>query len=115
MAQHTEFVKGNKTYVASFGGKGGLAMPPSKQLLIGEKELHTHVPFSPAASLGTSEGDAHIIRNDAGEVASHSRCGKRQLSLRCLEDTGDDDAAMRIFPAKALGFSVALRSGVRTE
>ncbi|KAJ7285302.1 carbonic anhydrase [Mycena rebaudengoi] len=65
MPQHTEFVKRNEPYVASFGDKGSLAMPPAKQLTI---VTCMDARLDPAASLGISEGDAHIIRNAGGVV-----------------------------------------------
>lgn len=34
--QHTEFAKRNEQYVANFGDKGSLPMPPGKKLIIGD-------------------------------------------------------------------------------
>jgi hypothetical protein len=45
--QHTEFVKRNEAYVAAFGKKGDLAMPPAKKLIIGPS-----VPSRSPVSLG---------------------------------------------------------------
>ncbi|KAJ6560429.1 carbonic anhydrase [Mycena capillaripes] len=66
--QHTEFVKRNEQYVASFGDKGNLAMPPAKKLII---VTCMDARLDPAAHLGIKEGDAHVIRN-AGGVARDS-------------------------------------------
>ncbi|KAF8214053.1 carbonic anhydrase [Mycena galopus ATCC 62051] len=63
--QHTEFLKDNEQYVASFGDKGSLAMPPARKLII---VTCMDARLDPAAFLGIKEGDAHIIRN-AGGVA----------------------------------------------
>jgi len=65
MPQHTEFLKDNEQYVASFGDKGSLAMPPARKLII---VTCMDARLDPAAFLGIKEGDAHIIRN-AGGVA----------------------------------------------
>lgn len=35
MSEHTHFAGANEKYVASFGDKGSLSLPPSKQLTVG--------------------------------------------------------------------------------
>ena len=35
MSAHKDFAKANEAYVATFGDKGDLPLPPSKKLLIG--------------------------------------------------------------------------------
>ncbi|KAF7332464.1 Carbonic anhydrase [Mycena kentingensis (nom. inval.)] len=78
MPQHTEFAAKNAKYVASFGDKGSLPMPPGKKLIV---LTCMDARLDPAAHLGLSEGDAHVIRN-AGGMAT--RPTNRKDSLRSL-------------------------------
>jgi hypothetical protein len=55
-SQHTEFVKHNEHYVANFGNKGNLAMPPAKKLIIGRL---------PVLSLGHIESNTPVTCMDA--------------------------------------------------
>ncbi|KXS22163.1 carbonic anhydrase [Gonapodya prolifera JEL478] len=56
----------NATYVASFGDKASLPLPPGKKVaIVGcmDARLNTH------AATGLHEGDAHHIRNAGGRVS----------------------------------------------
>ncbi|KAJ7498490.1 carbonic anhydrase [Mycena latifolia] len=93
--QHTEFVKRNEPYVASFGNKGDLAMPPAKKLVI---EILPRL--SPAAHLGIKEGDAHIIRNAGGMVKDELRSliiSQRLLGTREIAVFHHTDCGMLTF------------------
>ena len=41
MSAYQDFAKANDEYVATFGDKGNLPLPPSKKLLIGERFIWT--------------------------------------------------------------------------
>ena len=41
MSAYQDFAKANDEYVATFGDKGNLPLPPSKKLLIGEWYIRT--------------------------------------------------------------------------
>ncbi|KAF7294324.1 Carbonic anhydrase [Mycena chlorophos] len=66
--EHAEFLSQNAQYVASFGDKGALAMPPARKLAI---VTCMDARLDPAAHLGLKEGEAHVIRN-AGGVAKEA-------------------------------------------
>ncbi|KAJ7129254.1 carbonic anhydrase [Mycena epipterygia] len=93
MPQHTEFVKSNEQYVAAFGNKGDLAMPPAKKLII---VTCMDARLDPAAHLGIKEGDAHIIRNAGGVakdelrslVISQRLLGTREIAVFHHTDCG---------------------------
>ncbi|KAH9912250.1 carbonic anhydrase [Epithele typhae] len=68
MSAHKDFVKPNEAYVASFGDKGNLPLPPSKKLLI---VTCMDARINVYAELGIREGEAHIVRN-AGGVAKEA-------------------------------------------
>jgi len=65
MSAHTHFLQANAEYVASFGGKGSLAVPPAKKLIV---VTCMDARLDPAAHLGIKEGDAHVIRNAGGST-----------------------------------------------
>ncbi|KAJ6515407.1 carbonic anhydrase [Mycena sanguinolenta] len=91
--QHTEFVQRNEPYVASFGDKGALPMPPGKKLLI---ITCMDARLDPAAYLGIKEGDAHVIRNAGGVskdeirsiVLSQRLLGTREIAVFHHTDCG---------------------------
>lgn len=60
----------NAAYVASFGAKGALAMPPAKKLAF---VVCMDARIDPAAAFGLKEGDAHVIRNAGGRVVEAIR------------------------------------------
>ncbi|KAF8490710.1 carbonic anhydrase [Gautieria morchelliformis] len=82
------FPGANKEYVKGFNERnlGGLAMPPSKKLLI---VTCMDARIDPAASLGLKEGDAHVIRNAGGSardalrsiLVSHHLLGTTEIAV----------------------------------
>src|SRR5215510_11461620 len=61
-----EVLSANEKYVAAFGDKGKLALPPARQFAIltcMDARLH------PSKFAGLAEGDAHVIRNAGGRAS----------------------------------------------
>ena len=56
----------NAKYVASFGEKGKLALPPSRRFAV---LTCMDARLDPAKYAGLSEGDAHVIRNAGGRAS----------------------------------------------
>ena len=63
---HDEVLAANKTYVADFGDKGSLPMPPGRQFAI---LTCMDARLDPAKYAGLAEGDAHVIRNAGGRAS----------------------------------------------
>lgn len=61
-----EVLAANADYVASFGTKGELALPPARRFAI---LTCMDARLDPAAYAGLSEGDAHVIRNAGGRAS----------------------------------------------
>jgi carbonic anhydrase len=61
-----EVTAANAEYVASFGDKGDLAMPPARQFAI---LTCMDARLDPAKYAGLAEGDAHVIRNAGGRAS----------------------------------------------
>ena len=79
MSVTDELLANNQRYAATFG-KGGLPLPPAKQLAVVacmDARLDTH------KLLGLEEGDAHVIRN-AGGVVSDDVIRSLVISQRLL-------------------------------
>ena len=66
MPVYDEVVEANKRYVASFGSKGDLALPPARHFAI---LTCMDARLDPAKYAGLSEGDAHVIRNAGGRAS----------------------------------------------
>ena len=60
-----EVLAANKTYTATFGVKGALAMPPARRFAI---LTCMDARLDPARFSGLAEGDAHVIRNAGGRA-----------------------------------------------
>ncbi|MGH8474321.1 MAG: beta-class carbonic anhydrase [Methylococcales bacterium] len=61
-----EVLQANQVYVANFGDKGNLPMPPGRHFAIltcMDARLH------PSKYAGLAEGDAHVIRNAGGRAS----------------------------------------------
>ncbi len=56
----------NADYVANFGAKGSLAIPPDRQFAI---LTCMDARLDPAKYAGLAEGDAHVIRNAGGRAS----------------------------------------------
>lgn len=61
-----EVMAANAHYVASFGKKGELALPPARRFAI---LTCMDARLDPAKYAGLSEGDAHVIRNAGGRAS----------------------------------------------
>lgn len=62
----SEVLAANDAYVADFGAKGELALPPARQFAI---LTCMDARLDPAKYAGLSEGDAHVIRNAGGRAS----------------------------------------------
>src|ERR1700733_7119976 len=61
-----EVLSANQQYVASFGDKGKLALPPARGFAI---LTCMDARLDPAQYAGLAEGDAHVIRNAGGRAS----------------------------------------------
>jgi carbonic anhydrase len=61
-----EVLAANEVYVAGFGDKGSLAMPPTRRFAI---LTCMDARLDPAKFAGLREGDAHVIRNAGGRAS----------------------------------------------
>ena len=61
-----EVLSANSSYVASFGDKGELALPPARSFAI---LTCMDARLDPAKYAGLAEGDAHVIRNAGGRAS----------------------------------------------
>jgi carbonic anhydrase len=61
-----EILAANEQYVASFGAKGELALPPARGFAI---LTCMDARLDPAQYAGLAEGDAHVIRNAGGRAS----------------------------------------------
>ena len=75
-----EVIAANNAYVAGFGGKGDLALPPARGFAI---LACMDARLDPAKYAGLSEGDAHVIRN-AGARASDDAIRSLVISHKLL-------------------------------
>lgn len=75
-----EVLSANRAYVAQFGDKGALALPPARRFAI---LTCMDARLDPAGFAGLAEGDAHVIRN-AGGVASDDAIRSLVISQRLL-------------------------------
>ncbi|KAI1797562.1 carbonic anhydrase [Ganoderma leucocontextum] len=86
MSAYKDFAKHNEAYVASFGDKGNLPLPPGKKLLI---VTCMDARINVYAELGIQEGEAHIVRNAGGSakealrsiVISQRLLGTREIAV----------------------------------
>jgi carbonic anhydrase len=62
----TEVLAANDRYVAEFGAKGNLALPPARGFAI---LTCMDARLDPAKYAGLAEGDAHVIRNAGGRAS----------------------------------------------
>ena len=62
----SEVLAANDAYVADFGAKSELALPPARQFAI---LTCMDARLDPARYAGLSEGDAHVIRNAGGRAS----------------------------------------------
>ena len=106
-----EVLAANKNYVAMFGDKGKLVMPPARRFAI---LTCMDARLDPAKYAGLAEGDAHVIRNAGGRasddairslVISYKLLGTREWFVVHHTDCGMEtftDEVMRDLLAKSL-------------
>src|SRR6202795_4630394 len=61
-----EVLQANATYVANFGAKGKLPLPPARRFAI---LTCMDARLQPSKFAGLAEGDAHVIRNAGGRAS----------------------------------------------
>lgn len=66
MTELNKVLEANAAYVAGFGDKGNLALPPARGFAI---LTCMDARLDPAKYAGLSEGDAHVIRNAGGRAS----------------------------------------------
>jgi carbonic anhydrase len=111
-----EVLSANDKYVADFGDKAQLALPPARRFAI---LTCMDARLDPAKYAGLSEGDAHVIRNAGGRasddairsliishkllgtlewfVIHHSDCGMELFCDEVMADLLDDSLATAAF------------------
>ncbi|PWB81071.1 MAG: carbonic anhydrase [Candidatus Methylomirabilota bacterium] len=106
-----EVLAANRAYVANFGNKGALPMPPGRRFAI---LTCMDARLDPAKYAGLAEGDAHVIRNAGGRasddairslVISYKLLGTREWFVIHHADCGMEiftDEIMRGLLAKSL-------------
>ncbi|MFO1070979.1 MAG: carbonic anhydrase [Geminicoccaceae bacterium] len=91
---HREVLAANADYVAGFGEKGKLPLPPARRFAI---LTCMDARLDPAKYAGLAEGDAHVIRNAGGRasddairslVISHKLLGTREWFIIHHTDCG---------------------------
>ena len=114
-----EVMAANVRYVAAFGGKGELALPPARRFAI---LTCMDARLDPAKYAGLSEGDAHVIRNAGGRatddairslvishkllgtlewfVIHHTGCGMELFSDAVMADLLEDNLATASFDGR---------------
>jgi carbonic anhydrase len=66
MSVLSEVLAANREFVANFGDKGSLAVPPARQFAV---LTCMDARLDPAKYAGLAEGDAHVIRNAGGRAS----------------------------------------------
>ncbi|WP_251880165.1 beta-class carbonic anhydrase [Grimontia kaedaensis] len=99
-----EVEQANQEYVANFGDKGQLQIPPSRKFAV---LTCMDARLDPAKFAGLSEGDAHVIRN-AGGRASDDAIRSLALSHKLLGTNEwfvvhHTDCGMQKFDQKTMG------------
>ncbi|GAA5898687.1 hypothetical protein JCM8208_004732 [Rhodotorula glutinis] len=116
MAFADELERNNEKYVATFGDKGSLPLPPAKKLAI---LSCMDARFDSFAALGLQEGDAHHIRNAGGRfdpdavrslIISQELLGTREVVV--VHHTG---CGMLTFERDDLRGLLAEREGLSDE
>jgi len=119
MAVVAEVMAANAKYVAGFGEKGQLAMPPARRFAI---LTCMDARLDPAKYAGLSEGDAHVVRNAGGRatddairslvishkllgtvewfVVHHTNCGMELFNDDVMGSLLEDNLATASFDGK---------------
>jgi carbonic anhydrase len=80
MSNTDELLANNESYVAAFGDKGTLPLPPARKVAV---VACMDARLNVFGALGLSEGDAHVIRN-AGGVVTDDTIRSLAISQRLL-------------------------------
>jgi carbonic anhydrase len=117
-----EVLAANASYVATFGAKATLALPPARRFAI---LTCMDARLDPAKFAGLREGDAHVIRNAGGRasddairslVISYKLLGTREWFVVHHTDCGMEyftDPVMRGLLAQSLQTAELTASGFR--
>ncbi len=119
MAVLAEVMAANARYVAEFGNKGQLVLPPARRFAI---LTCMDARLDPAKYAGLSEGDAHVVRNAGGRatddairslvishkllgtvewfVIHHTNCGMELFSDDVMGSLLEDNLATASFDGK---------------
>jgi carbonic anhydrase len=119
MAVLADVMAANAKYVAGFGDKGQLAMPPARRFAI---LTCMDARLDPAKYAGLAEGDAHVVRNAGGRatddairslvishkllgtvewfVVHHTDCGMELFSEDVMASLLEDNLATASFDGK---------------
>jgi carbonic anhydrase len=118
----TEVLSANATYVATFGAKGDLALPPARRFAV---LTCMDARLDPAKFAGLREGDAHVIRNAGGRasddairslVISYKLLGTREWFVIHHTNCGMEfftDASMRDLLGRSLETAELTAQGFR--
>ena len=118
-AIRNEVLAANEGYVANFGAKSELALPPARGFAI---LTCMDARLDPAKYAGLAEGDAHVIRNAGGRatddavrslvishkllgtkewfVIHHTNCGMELFADEVIADLLEDDLGTAQFDGK---------------
>ncbi|KAK6460566.1 carbonate dehydratase activity protein [Scheffersomyces coipomensis] len=110
MSVAEEFEKANIAYVAQFD-KGHLPLPPGRQVAV---VICMDARIDPAAALGLTEGEAHVIRNAGGRASDALRSviiSQRLLGTREIVVVHHTDCGMLTFNDEQLRGIVKKETG----
>ncbi len=111
-----ELLANNDAYVAAFGAKGELPLPPGKHVAIVacmDARLNVY------GALGLAEGDAHVIRNAGGVVTDDEirslAISQRLLGTREIILIHHTDCGMLTFTDDAFKRAIQDETGIKPE
>ena len=113
MTTSDELLANAEAYAASFD-KGGLPMPPARQIAV---VACMDARLDPNRLLGLAEGDAHVIRNAGGVVTQDAlrslAISQRLLGTREVVLLHHTDCGMLTFSDQEFRDQIAAETGVR--
>jgi carbonic anhydrase len=115
MSATDELIANNEAYAARFD-KGSLPLPPAKKVAV---VACMDARLDPAAALGLSEGDAHVIRNAGGAVTDDGirslAISQRLLGTEEIILIHHTDCGMLTFRDDDFKASIQEETGIRPE
>ncbi|RLV90897.1 Uncharacterized protein JA1_004222 [Spathaspora sp. JA1] len=114
MTVASEFESANKSYVEQFT-KGELPLPPARKVAV---VVCMDARIDPAAALGLTEGDAHVIRNAGGRASDALRSviiSQRLLGTREIVVIHHTDCGMLTFSDEGLRTIVEKETGQNVD